>query len=68
MSSDPSKDKVDIEVETLNKAPSPIDDASDDIKLAVDLIYLFENNKIDPKVALSALEIVKSDLQRKLKG
>ncbi|QYJ96630.1 pleiotropic regulatory protein RsmS [Shewanella alkalitolerans] len=43
-----------------------LDDASDEIKLAVDLIYLLESHEIEPDVALAALEIVKQDLQRKL--
>ncbi|KLV09215.1 primosomal protein [Photobacterium aquae] len=46
---------------------SPLDNAPEDIKLAVDLIYLLESNEIDPKVALSALEMVKKDLEAKLK-
>lgn len=45
---------------------SSIDKASDEVKLAVDLIYLFESQNIDPQVALSALEIVASDLKAKL--
>lgn len=40
--------------------------APDHIKLAVDLICLLENNKIDIDVALRAIDIVKSDLQQKL--
>ncbi|MGF1682561.1 pleiotropic regulatory protein RsmS [Photobacterium minamisatsumaniensis] len=44
---------------------SPLDDAPADIKLAVDLIYLFETNEIDPEVALSALKIVVKDLEAK---
>jgi hypothetical protein len=40
--------------------------ASDEVKLAVDLIYLLETHGIEPRVALSALEIVKQDLQGKL--
>lgn len=47
-------------------AKTGLDDASDDIKLAVDLIYLLESHEIEPDVALAALEIVKQDLQRKL--
>ena len=45
---------------------SGLDQASDEIKLAVDLIYLLETHKITPSVALAALEIVKQDLQAKL--
>ncbi|UJF18679.1 pleiotropic regulatory protein RsmS [Vibrio sp. SS-MA-C1-2] len=43
-----------------------LDNAPDDIKLAVDLICLLEENKVDPKTVLSALEIVKTDFERKL--
>ncbi|MDN3682361.1 pleiotropic regulatory protein RsmS [Vibrio tapetis subsp. quintayensis] len=46
--------------------PSSLEQAPDDIKLAVDLIYLFENNEVDPQTALKALKIVEQDLQRKL--
>ncbi|KLV04317.1 MULTISPECIES: pleiotropic regulatory protein RsmS [Photobacterium] len=49
------------------KNTASLNDAPADIKLAVDLIYLLETNEIDPKTALSALEIVKSDLLAKLK-
>ena len=47
---------------------SPLDNAPEDIKLAVDLIYLLESNNIDPATALSAINIVKSDLEAKLKA
>ncbi|MCG9722523.1 pleiotropic regulatory protein RsmS [Shewanella sp. Isolate7] len=47
-------------------ANTGLDDASDEIKLAVDLIYLLESHEIEPDVALAALEIVKQDLQKKL--
>ncbi|SQH77733.1 conserved protein of unknown function, might belong to Primosomal protein [Shewanella benthica] len=43
-----------------------LNDAADEIKLAVDLIYLFESNKIEVEVALAAIEIVKADLMSKL--
>ncbi len=45
---------------------SPLDNAPDEIKLAVDLIYLLESNEVDPKVALEALKIVQSDLEQKI--
>ncbi len=45
-----------------------IENAPDDIKLAVDLIYLIESNEIDTDTAISALEIVLADLQRKKAG
>ncbi|MGR5067159.1 MULTISPECIES: pleiotropic regulatory protein RsmS [Vibrio] len=45
---------------------SPLDSAPEEVKLAVDLIYLLETNKIDPATALKALEIVKNDLENKL--
>ncbi|GAD79308.1 pleiotropic regulatory protein RsmS [Vibrio ezurae] len=49
----------------MSEPTSPLDDAPDDIKLAVDLIYLFESNEVDIDTALSALEIVKNDLLAK---
>ncbi|MEH0758166.1 pleiotropic regulatory protein RsmS [Vibrio sp. 16] len=45
---------------------SGLDNAPDEIKLAVDLIYLLESNEVDPKVALEAIKIVKTDLESKL--
>ncbi|EGR1218944.1 DUF2496 domain-containing protein [Vibrio parahaemolyticus] len=47
---------------------SPLDDAPEEIKLAVDLIYLLETNEIDPEVAIKALKIVLTDLENKLKA
>jgi hypothetical protein len=44
----------------------PLQSAPEDVKLAVDLIYLLESNNIDPATALSALEMVNADLLRKL--
>ncbi|KJY83198.1 primosomal protein [Vibrio galatheae] len=45
---------------------SGLDNAPDEIKLAVDLIYLLESNEVDPQVALEAIKIVQADLERKL--
>ncbi len=45
-----------------------LENAPEEIKLAVDLIYLLESNEIEPKVALAALDIVKNDLERKLES
>jgi hypothetical protein len=45
-----------------------LDGAPEEIKLAVDLIFLLESNEIDPKVALEALEIVKGDLLNKVEN
>jgi len=45
---------------------SGLDNAPDEIKLAVDLIYLLVSNEVDPKVALEAIKIVKTDLESKL--
>ncbi|SJL82897.1 pleiotropic regulatory protein RsmS [Vibrio palustris] len=50
----------------MSDSSSPLDQAPDDIKLAVDLIYLFESNEVDPHTALAALEVVKRDLQAKV--
>lgn len=44
---------------------TPLDQAPDEIKLAVDLIYLLETHNIAPDTALAALEIVKNDLLRR---
>ena len=43
-----------------------LNEASDEVKLAVDLIYLLETHEIDPQTALAALELVVKDLKRKL--
>ena len=48
-------------------SPSPLDNAPEHVKLAVDLIYLLESNDIDTATALAALDIVQADLQQKLK-
>ncbi|WP_423839682.1 pleiotropic regulatory protein RsmS [Vibrio mytili] len=45
---------------------SPLENAPEEVKLAVDLIYLLESNEIDPQVALKALRIVQTDLENKL--
>ncbi|EEX66858.1 pleiotropic regulatory protein RsmS [Vibrio metoecus] len=44
----------------------PLNEAPDEIKLAVDLIYLLESHDIQPHIALAALEIVKRDFEHKL--
>ncbi|ENM5743971.1 primosomal protein [Vibrio metoecus] len=44
----------------------PLNEAPDEIKLAVDLIYLLESHAIQPHIALAALEIVKRDFEQKL--
>lgn len=42
-----------------------LENAPEEVKLAVDLIMLLEENGITPETVLSALEIVKRDYQRK---
>ncbi|WBA09444.1 DUF2496 domain-containing protein [Salinivibrio kushneri] len=42
-----------------------LEEAPDDVKLAVDLIYLLESHEIDTDTALSAIDIVKRDLLTK---
>ncbi|GAD91253.1 MULTISPECIES: pleiotropic regulatory protein RsmS [Vibrio] len=49
----------------MSEPTSPLDNAPDDVKLAVDLIYLLESNEVDIETALSALEMVKNDLLSK---
>lgn len=45
---------------------SKLDTAPEEVKLAVDLIYLLESNDIDPAIALSALAIVQRDMENKV--
>lgn len=40
--------------------------APPEIQLAVDLIQLLEENQLEPELVLKALEIVKTDYQKKL--
>ncbi len=42
-----------------------LDNAPDEVKLAVDLIYLLESNQIEIETALKALKIVENDLKNK---
>ena len=43
-----------------------LEQASDDVKLAVDLIMLLEEHGIEPQTVLKALEIVQRDFENKL--
>lgn len=45
-----------------------LENAPDDVKLAVDLIELLESNNIAPQTVLSALEMVRQDYVNKLKN
>ena len=45
-----------------------LENATDDVKLAVDIIELLESNNIAPEIVLSALEIVRQDYVNKLKN
>ncbi|PQJ88877.1 pleiotropic regulatory protein RsmS [Aliivibrio sifiae] len=63
-----NKPKLTENTETIvgaEKTNSPLDNAPDDIKLAVDLIYLLENNNVEIKTAISALKIVLNDFENK---
>ncbi|CCJ78415.1 pleiotropic regulatory protein RsmS [Cronobacter muytjensii] len=44
-----------------------LEQAPDEVKLAVDLIMLLENHEIPPQTVLAALEIVRDDYLRKLR-
>ena len=44
---------------------SPLDQAPTHIKLAVDLIMILEQHDVAPEEVLKALEIVKSDFEKK---
>ncbi|MDR9828789.1 pleiotropic regulatory protein RsmS [Vibrio sp. FNV 38] len=43
-----------------------LEQAPEEIKLAVDLIYLLESNDITPETALKAIDIVRNDLLTKI--
>lgn len=43
-----------------------LENAPDEVKLAVDLIVLLEENQMGPETVLKALEIVKQDYEKKL--
>lgn len=43
-----------------------LENATPELQLAVDLIYLLECNEIDPATALAALDIVRKDYQEKM--
>lgn len=45
-----------------------LENASDEVKLAVDLIMLLENHDIPAQTVLKALEIVKTDFEGKVKA
>ncbi|KJG20560.1 hypothetical protein UB37_13915 [Photobacterium iliopiscarium] len=50
----------------MNNAPTTsLDNAPAEIKLAVDLICLLEDNDIDPQTVLSAIDIVRHDFEKK---
>jgi len=42
-----------------------LENAPDEVKLAVDLIMLLEQNQVAPHTVLAALEIIKRDYQSK---
>ncbi|WP_127958913.1 pleiotropic regulatory protein RsmS [Serratia microhaemolytica] len=43
-----------------------LENASPELQLAVDLIYLLECNEVEPATVLAALEIVRRDYQAKI--
>ena len=45
-----------------------LENAADDVKLAVDLIVLLEENQIPARTVLRALDIVKRDYEKKLQS
>ena len=48
------------------KQHPPLNSAPMEVQLAVDLIYLLESHNIEPDIALKAVELVSTDLKRKL--
>ena len=49
----------------MSKAATSLKDAPQSVQIAVDLIQLLEENKIQTEIAIAALEIVLSDFKRK---
>ncbi|MDP5255084.1 MULTISPECIES: pleiotropic regulatory protein RsmS [unclassified Vibrio] len=49
----------------MTETNASLDNAPDEVKLAVDLIYLLESNQIEIETALKALKIVENDLKNK---
>lgn len=43
-----------------------LENAPEEVKLAVDLIMLLEENQLNPETVLAALAIVQRDFERKL--
>lgn len=43
-----------------------LENAPEEVKLAVDLIMLLEENQLNPEMVLAALAIVQRDFERKL--
>ncbi|ROR06905.1 pleiotropic regulatory protein RsmS [Erwinia sp. JUb26] len=43
-----------------------LENAPEEVKLAVDLIMLLEENRLDPQTVLAALAIVQRDFERKI--
>ena len=45
-----------------------LENASDEVKLAVDLIMLLEENKVTAQTVLAALEIIRRDYENKVES
>ncbi|MEF3092392.1 pleiotropic regulatory protein RsmS [Raoultella sp. WB_B2P2-3] len=45
-----------------------LENAPDEVKLAVDLIMLLEENQVSAQTVLGALEIIRRDYENKLKN
>ncbi len=65
MTNPKNNQQIQTEIEVQTETPTPLDNAPDEIKLAVDLIYLLESNEVDKETAIKALEIVLSDFKNK---
>lgn len=53
-----------VTIETQD-SPHALDSAPDEVKLAVDLIYLLESSDVEKITAIKALEIVLNDFKKK---
>lgn len=52
----------------MTSPSTPLEQAPEEVKLAVDLIYLLETHDIAPATVLAALKIVEKDFQAKLEA
>ena len=62
----PETSGSEISTENPSKITKELESADEHIQLAVELIYLLESNGISANTVLKALDIVKTDFEKKL--